>query len=377
MEVCFSGFMPLTCYPVNELTCTFINFYCDCLNQEEDIESLLEYHGFLVKDFEEPYMVKEGPFSNSDRDHPTKRSKLVHLKRSKTIIDDVISYKVASQPPEEKKIQSGDVLKTDSKKIKPVPKKASIPAIDAEMQDFRSVSSPKHGKQEEPVHETSPMADRQGGIGVQIASPRTPPSNLTFGRSSSDTQPFIVNQWSKIDHPVVSPKFPPWNFPSGQSSPSSQPSKDKRVEQPHYDGIFGKTPQRDIFGFGETQQITPRATVVEVSSQGQQMNCPAEEIVTPPMVANNDKEMVVVFRDEESSEINEDHEKPDSSTNDEVAEAKLKLILRSFSIFQTWSRFSLQLYTSIVLFLSSGCGNDAVRGGGSCVSIGSWQRSPQ
>ncbi|KAK9106933.1 hypothetical protein Syun_022944 [Stephania yunnanensis] len=58
--------------------------------EEEGIESLLEYHGFLIKDFEEPYMVKEAPFLNIDKDYPTKCSKLVHLKKSKRIIEDVL-----------------------------------------------------------------------------------------------------------------------------------------------------------------------------------------------------------------------------------------------------------------------------------------------
>ena len=47
-----------------------LTFYA-MLDQGEDIESLLEYHGFSIKEFEEPYMVKEGPFLNADKDYPT------------------------------------------------------------------------------------------------------------------------------------------------------------------------------------------------------------------------------------------------------------------------------------------------------------------
>ena len=39
-------------------------------------------------------MVKEGPFLNGDVDFPTKCAKLVHLKKSKRIIDDVYSEAV-------------------------------------------------------------------------------------------------------------------------------------------------------------------------------------------------------------------------------------------------------------------------------------------
>ncbi|XP_078441350.1 SAC3/GANP/Nin1/mts3/eIF-3 p25 family [Wolffia australiana] len=55
----------------------------------EDVDSLLEYYGFSVKRFEEPYMVKGGPFLNGDVDYPTKSSQLVKMKRSKTIVEDV------------------------------------------------------------------------------------------------------------------------------------------------------------------------------------------------------------------------------------------------------------------------------------------------
>ncbi|KAG1327790.1 hypothetical protein COCNU_01G017240 [Cocos nucifera] len=61
----------------------------DWLGMEEDVEGLLEYHGFVLKKYEELYMVKEGPFLNGEVDFPTKCAKLVHLKKSKRIIDDV------------------------------------------------------------------------------------------------------------------------------------------------------------------------------------------------------------------------------------------------------------------------------------------------
>ncbi|KAJ0977608.1 hypothetical protein J5N97_013082 [Dioscorea zingiberensis] len=43
----------------------------------EDIEALLEYHGFALRKYEEMYMVKVGPFCNSDTDFPIKCAKLV------------------------------------------------------------------------------------------------------------------------------------------------------------------------------------------------------------------------------------------------------------------------------------------------------------
>lgn len=57
----------------------------------EDIEGLLEYHGFSLKQYEDAYMVKEGPFLSSDTDFPTKCSQLVHQKRSAKVVFDVFS----------------------------------------------------------------------------------------------------------------------------------------------------------------------------------------------------------------------------------------------------------------------------------------------
>uniref|UniRef100_A0A1J3ELB5 Germinal-center associated nuclear protein n=1 Tax=Noccaea caerulescens TaxID=107243 RepID=A0A1J3ELB5_NOCCA len=57
--------------------------------EEEDIEALLKYHGFSIKVFEEPYMVKDDLFLNADKDYKTKCSKLVHKKKSRTIVEDV------------------------------------------------------------------------------------------------------------------------------------------------------------------------------------------------------------------------------------------------------------------------------------------------
>lgn len=59
--------------------------------EDEDIEDLLDYHGFSIKEFGEPYMVKEGPFLNNNDSGTLKCSKLVHLKKSRTMFEDVYS----------------------------------------------------------------------------------------------------------------------------------------------------------------------------------------------------------------------------------------------------------------------------------------------
>ncbi|XP_020526816.1 SAC3 family protein B-like isoform X2 [Amborella trichopoda] len=80
----------------------------------EDIESLLQYHGSLIKHFEDAYMVKEGPFLNADRDYVTKCSRLVHLKKSAKVVDDVVSNKVTHLQVEKR---TGNVMEKPHKKI--------------------------------------------------------------------------------------------------------------------------------------------------------------------------------------------------------------------------------------------------------------------
>ncbi|KAL6841790.1 hypothetical protein ACP4OV_028302 [Aristida adscensionis] len=65
--------------------------------EDEDIESLAEYHGFGLRQYEELYLVKEGLFLNSESDFPSGRSQLVHSKKSQRVIDDVSSGPVCAR----------------------------------------------------------------------------------------------------------------------------------------------------------------------------------------------------------------------------------------------------------------------------------------
>ncbi|CAL5061323.1 unnamed protein product [Urochloa decumbens] len=71
--------------------------------EDEDIESLLEYHGFGLRQYEELYLVKEGPFLNSESDFPSGCSQLVHSKKSQRVVGDVSSGPVCA-PMSQKKI---------------------------------------------------------------------------------------------------------------------------------------------------------------------------------------------------------------------------------------------------------------------------------
>jgi len=72
--------------------------------EDEDVESLLEYHGFGLRQYEELYLVKEGPFLNSESDFPSGCSQLVHSKKSQRVIDDVSSGPVCAPIGKEKTV---------------------------------------------------------------------------------------------------------------------------------------------------------------------------------------------------------------------------------------------------------------------------------
>ncbi|XP_038723108.1 SAC3 family protein B isoform X2 [Tripterygium wilfordii] len=126
--------------------------------EEEDIESLLDYHGFVIKEFEEPYLVKEGPFLHGDKDFPIKCSVLVNLKRSKTIVGDVSpiveddlpsTQMTSSSSPVFGKNHLGEIYKHDKKSLPSVfvENKSPTHAIDEDMPSAEAIVSPKFGSQ--------------------------------------------------------------------------------------------------------------------------------------------------------------------------------------------------------------------------------------
>ncbi|KAL5984520.1 hypothetical protein ACLOJK_018625 [Asimina triloba] len=111
--------------------------------EEEDIENLLEYHGFSIKQFKGAYMMKESPFLNSVVDYPTKCSHLVHMKKSATIIDDVFSGQPFSWSRERKVTidRLDDYTQKDGGQS-PVEMETFVDAVDEDMPDFEDNSSP-------------------------------------------------------------------------------------------------------------------------------------------------------------------------------------------------------------------------------------------
>ncbi|OMO53787.1 SAC3/GANP/Nin1/mts3/eIF-3 p25 [Corchorus capsularis] len=258
--------------------------------EEEDVESLLDYYGFSIKEFEEPYMVKDGPFLNAESDYPTRCSILVHLKRSRTIAEDVaVSHEMTSIPVRaSKESQLGKAYKQRAN-ASPSPRRVySISTVHDKTPDSK-VLSPKDVVQLHSVTESS--------VGVQ----QLQDNHLKPGAS-----------------------FKPLDFSSPRSSPASPSPKVAVMEKGKKDALLTLFPDRTI-AFSMEQmplQVMPQASLPERSSSG----------ILDHAVENSMPQRIVVndLGDEPPNDYLEieDQEMEANGQDKEVAEAKLKLILR-------------------------------------------------
>ncbi|PIN07981.1 Nuclear protein export factor [Handroanthus impetiginosus] len=259
--------------------------------EEEDIEALLEYHGFSIKDFEEPYMVKENAFINVDNDFPVKRSILVERKRSKMIASDVSFPSTTNYAAEDvKEFQ----LKKDPKPI-PTPVQSDVPLSttpihDEEMQDSGNVLSPK-GSLQKPMHEASiglvPPAEKMAGHEIPLASP----------------SPLVLD------------------FPNNSSA--HHQSRFEFAKQPKYEPVF-----RNSFGRSVKHDLEATAQItVETPEENGYTSLPFDAVdhtpIPQPMFTEEleDEDQPGTMEDDKSDEVTNYYDK-------EVVDAKLKLILR-------------------------------------------------
>ncbi|KAL6581833.1 hypothetical protein OROMI_005847 [Orobanche minor] len=156
--------------------------------EDEDIENLLDYYGFSVKDFEEPYMVKENAFINVENDFPVKRSKLVDSKRSSMIVRDVLY-------PSQNELCADKVVKVFQPKKVPKPIPTHIQSVvpvsttqlyDDEMHDLGTILSPK-GSIQNRINKTSITLRPENLIAAhEVQLGPASPLVLDFSNSSSE-----------------------------------------------------------------------------------------------------------------------------------------------------------------------------------------------
>lgn len=280
--------------------------------EDEDIEGLLEYYGFSLKEFEEPYMVKEGPFMEVDNDYPVKCSKLVHKKKSRTIFEDVSVPHVESVSEKEtetlldkdhqQKPSAFQFLKPDSSSL----------SIEESMPDYETVSSPKDEIEAIPITKTEfyqkiKYESLQAPPSHAVSSLLAPPSPSVFFPHIS----LEVQQQAR----VRSAERPEVQLQARVGS-SGKPKNDEVAQFDARSMPIQFIPARDEW---ESSPVLPASSLVE-DTELKHM-CDEE---------NEDEELVI------TSEEAETNEPAASYYDEEVAEAKLKLIIRK------WKRRSLK-----------------------------------
>lgn len=252
--------------------------------------SLLEYHGFIIKVFEEPYMVKEGPFLNADKDYPTRRSKLVDSKRSKKIMEDVLfSFQVLSVPVKApKENQMAKMSKNAPKSVPPVERESSVcdsPAIE--------VAGAAHALDEE-------MPDSQAAASQKECIQMLP----TFETP-------LAGQKSKDDHQMAG--IVPLEWGSSYVRVGGQ-------EKPKVDANFSETMDNGT----------------EVAQAKRILHSPEESPVCNKVEKSVPQIILHQLEDEVPLDIHREDDNDDLMTNyqcEEIAKAKLKLIIRYCSLF--------------------------------------------
>lgn len=248
----------------------------------------MEYHGFLLKTFEEPYMVKEGPFLNVDVDYPTKCSKLVHKKRSGRIIEDV-SPSIQAELPQVATVKEIPVRKSykhEPQIVSAVKNDTSVQMLDEEIPDAEAIFSPKDSKSGKAFNKFNNVQDSQKDRDLSS----TRPSLLSFPFPNIISEP----QLTRID------------ILNGTDSDLIMRGSPKRKLQSNVD-------QRPL-------EIIPKEAPPE-SSFGNSF------FVPPPVAQGVSKDESLIIHQENEDEITEVRE---NCQDEEIAEAKLKLFLRLF-----------------------------------------------
>lgn len=157
--------------------------------EDEDIEGLLEYHGFLIKAFGEPYMVKEGLFLNADTEYPIKCSKLVHNKRSGRIVEDVSPLIHAELLAGEamKEIPMVKAYKHEPQTVSAAKNNSSVQKLDEEIPESKAIYSPKDSKSGKAFKEMQSVQDSVKDSDMARTHPS--PLSFPFGNIMPEPQP--------------------------------------------------------------------------------------------------------------------------------------------------------------------------------------------
>ncbi|XP_006407964.2 SAC3 family protein B isoform X2 [Eutrema salsugineum] len=293
--------------------------------EEEDIEALLEYHGFSIKVFEEPYMVKDDIFLHADKDYKTKCSKLVHMKKSRTIVEDVsapsvgedvsVPSPVSSLPKEATKGYQPHITahKHERPPAQSPKKQTSVRLVNKETTDSKASLLPEDDK---PVKTSviNPAVDQQKQIHLTPAGGFHSPL--------------------KFYSPFGSPGFPLAESSNLKKQPSDghtsiSPGEIKFPCAGHMQ--MNLVPGPTLQQSSKTMPVksVPVTTIVESPTSVDTINAMEESGPEAAMVSTLEKDFYgIEQQDEDGNGV------ITNQYDEEVAKAKLKLIIR---LWKRWS----------------------------------------
>ncbi|CAH8356714.1 unnamed protein product [Eruca vesicaria subsp. sativa] len=324
--------------------------------EEEDIEALLEYHGFSIKEFEEPYMVKEDLFLHADKDYKTKCSKLVHMKKSRTIVEDVSAPSIAedvSAPSIAEDVSAPSPLSslpTEANKgyqqerpfAQSLKKQTSVRLVDKEMTDSTTSLLLEEDK---PVRTSviNPVrsSDVKPAVDQQKRNDLTPSGE--FHSPQKFYSPFGFHGFPQAESSNLKRQ------PNGShTSISPAEIKSPFVEHMQTNIVPGPILQQSLFAGhmqtnlvpGPTLQQSPMSMPMESVPVTTISESPTSVEKISPLEESVPEAAMTVTLEEGFHDIEQEDENGDGDiTNqydEEVAKAKLKLIIR------LWKRWSLR-----------------------------------
>lgn len=247
------------------------------------MEDLSEYHGFSIKEFDEPYMVKDGQFLNGDTEYHLKRSKLVHLKRSTTIVADVLS------PPTR-------LMESLPPKVFPV----------------------DHTKPESPVFHKEKIPFFAKAVDSQTPIFSNDMQQESFVKIDTRLRP-VVSIPAVVDSMKLSSS--PRDIFKTSSSFKSPKSVSTSLTKPSFDKLFRNSLEKH-------NQLNMFANNVYVEETLPDVQPVEEDPVIQEVAELEPENMIQQAGNENENEI-------DTSVDEQVAEAKLKLILRYWFVLCT------------------------------------------
>ncbi|KFK38068.1 hypothetical protein AALP_AA3G065600 [Arabis alpina] len=302
--------------------------------EEEDIEALLTYHGFSIKEFEEPYMVKDDLFLHADKDYKTKCSKLVHKKKSRTIVEDVSAPSIredvsAPSPMPSLLTEATKEYHRGTPSAPSLKKQTSMRLVDKEMTDSKTSYLPEEDK---------PMRTFiKNPEGPSVINPV-----MNQQKQKELMPPDGLNSPLKFYSPFSSPGFPQaesWN-------PEQQPN-DSRISMSPVEIKFPfSRPMQTSLVPGPALQQSPKSvpretvpvTTLAESPTRVESVCALEKSRPEARIISNLEEDFHEIDQKDEDEIDQEEEDANKVITDqydeEVATAKLKLIIR---LWKRWS----------------------------------------